>query len=279
VEDITEENRLRHSSAIRRHKKKDGTIIMMDIIAHDVLYENNPARLVLANDVTEKLQVEAELANQQALQQKLITETSIQVQEREREEIGKELHDNISQILATAKLYLQHAMKKDDLHSELLEKSQEYITLAIEESRKLSHTLIAPSLGEITLIDAIRDLIGDIHFTTSLRLELNTGNFNEEGINKNIKLMFYRVVQEQINNIMKHSGAQHATIELRATAEYLLLTIRDDGIGFDTQKTPGGIGLRNISNRARFYDGSIRIISAPGKGCTLEVIIPVKNAG
>jgi PAS domain S-box-containing protein len=264
-------------SGIWRHKKKDGTIIMVDIIAHALMYENIAARLVLANDVTEKLKAEAELANQLIMQQKLISETSIQVQEQEREEIGKELHDNITQILAASKLYLEHAVRKEGLHSELLQKSLENIILAIEQIRQLSHALVAPSLGDITLVDAIKQMIENISLTKSLQVELSVINYDENAIEKNIKLMFYRIVQEQMNNILKHAKAKNATIQLSAAADHFILIIKDDGIGFDTSKSYEGIGLRNIMNRARFYDGTTRIISAPGMGCTLEVSIPVKQ--
>ena len=247
---------------------------MVDIISHDVLYEDIPTRLVLANDVTERLAAEAKLAKQQAWQQKLVAETSIQVQEREREEIGKELHDNINQILATSKLYLDHAIKKEGLQSELLDKSKENILLAVEEIRKLSHSLVAPPLEGITLTDAIRELIEDLHSTQSLCGKLQANNFDETLIDKNIKLMLYRIVQEQINNILKYARAKHMLIRLESVKNGLVLTVEDDGIGFDTNKTSDGIGLRNIKNRAGFYDGTTRIKSAPGKGCILEVTIP-----
>jgi two-component system sensor histidine kinase UhpB len=280
-EDIAEyrmNNRKKNSglykSGLWRHKKKDGTVIMVDVIAHDVLYENKQVRLILANDVTEKMYAEAELARQRTRQQKLITETSIQVQEREREEIGKELHDNINQILAAAKLYLQHGIRKTDCDSEILQKSLENIDLAIAEIRKLSQVLVAPSLGDITLTQAIEQLILLIENTTSLKMTLDSGNFNEDALDRNVKLTLYRIVQEQINNILKHSRATSASIRLGLVSKDIFLSIKDDGIGFDTTKNSGGIGLRNIANRVDFYDGVVQIVSSSGNGCTLEVTIP-----
>ncbi|HEX7904173.1 MAG TPA: PAS domain S-box protein [Chitinophagaceae bacterium] len=264
-------------AGIWRHKKKDGSIIMMEIITHNIMYENSPVRLVLANDVTKKLQVEAELANQQMMREKLITETSIQVQERERDEIGKELHDNINQIMAAAKLYLDMAIKKEEKGPQLLYKAQHNIVLAINEIRKLSHTLVAPSLGPVTLIQAIEELFADIRMTTSLHLEVFTCNYNEKEIDNNVSLMFYRIVQEQINNVVKHAKAKNVAVKLSTTAENIQLTIEDDGKGFDTAKTSSGIGLRNIRNRVDYYDGSTRIISAPGEGCVLKITIPVQQ--
>jgi two-component system sensor histidine kinase UhpB len=273
------ENNFSPRSGVWRHKKKNGNIIMVEIIGHDVQYENNSVRLVLANDITQKLKAEAELAQQQIIQQKLITETSIQVQERERDEIGKELHDNINQILAAAKLYLDSAIAKKGSGGDIMKKSQENIVLAIAEIRKLSHTLVAPSLSNVTLIQATEELFADMQMATSLQLQLVPGNYNEHEIDKNINLMFYRIIQEQINNVVKHSGAKKVIVKLDTAPDQLLLTVQDDGVGFDTNKLNGGIGLRNITNRVRFYDGSVQIKSAPGKGCSLEVTVPFQQAG
>ena len=225
----------------------------------------------------EKMEMEAELARHIIRQQKLITETGIQAQEQEREEIGRELHDNINQLLAASKLYLEHAIKKEGLQSELLNKCHENIVNAIEQIRQVSHALVAPSLGYVTLIAAIEELIANIRFTKSLQVELKTKNFNEKTIDKNIKLMFYRIVQEQTNNIIKHARAKKAMIGIDTTEDNFILIIQDDGVGFDASKNFEGIGLRNIKNRVSLYDGSVDIISSPGNGCTLEVRIPVKQ--
>ena len=263
---------------IFRHKKRDGDLIMADITTHDIVYENQPAVLVLANDVTKKMHAEAELARYRAQQQKLITETSIQVQEKEREEIGKELHDNINQILASTKLYIEFAMsEKDGKLPELLERSHKNLGQAIEEIRQLSHKLVAPSLGAISLLHAIEELIENTILVSALKIDLRANDYQEEAIDKNMKLMLYRIVQEQMNNILKHSRATQATIELCTTKIYSLLTIEDNGVGFDSDSALAGIGLRNIRNRASYYNGTVNIIAAPRKGCRLEIIIPLNQ--
>src|SRR6185369_15994277 len=108
---ISRESTAKNNRGIWRHKKKDGTVIMVDVITDDIMYQDKPAKLVLANDITEKLKAEAELVRHRIMQQEIITETTIQVQEKEREELGKELHDNINQILASTKLYLEIARR------------------------------------------------------------------------------------------------------------------------------------------------------------------------
>ena len=88
------------------------------------------------------------------------------------------------------------------------------------------------------------------------------------------ELMIYRVVQEQLNNILKHSKAENATIYLTKKGNNLLLTISDDGIGFDVHQRPKGIGVQNIKSRVEFYSGALDIISRPGEGCKFKIIIP-----
>ena len=263
------------NSGIWRHKKKDGTVIMADVIAEDMVYQGQQARLVLANDVTAKLKAESELMSYRIHQQKLITETTIQVQEKEREEIGRELHDNINQLLAAAKMQLELGMKKQETMEPLIKSSQN-INLAIQEIRQLSQTLVAPSLDNTTLSESLQE-IADNMGGSALKVEVNTENYNDEKIGDDIKLMFYRIVQEQLNNILKHSQAANVSIDITMSAENMILTIQDDGIGFDLNRIRGGIGLRNITNRAKFYNGAAKINSSPGKGCELEVIIPLKQ--
>ena len=89
--------------------------------------------------------------------------------------------------------------------------------------------------------------------------------------------MLYRIVQEQMNNITKYAQAKEVNIYLTAIDDQILLSIADDGRGFDTSKRNKGIGLKNIQTRIEFYAGSMKIISAPGQGCTLEIAIPSTN--
>ena len=147
-----------------RHRKKDGKIIYVEMISNKIIYKDKPATIVLANDVTKKLEAESEVARQVVRQQRLITETSIEVQEREREEIGKELHDNINQILASTKLFLGLALE-DEKHAtpELLKKSHQNIRMAMDEIRHLSQSACSAIPGRHYLVEAIKELASNIH--------------------------------------------------------------------------------------------------------------------
>jgi two-component system, NarL family, sensor histidine kinase UhpB len=225
-------------------------------------------------DITEKRKLEKELITQKLSHQKLITETTIQAQEKEREELGKELHDNINQVLATVKMFLDMAKQHKEPRMDLVERSHENVSYAIEEIRKLSKSLVAPSLGDIGLKEALEELAEEINFTKGLEVALD---YDDEGgveLDAGTQLMLYRITQEQLNNISKYAKATKVIITLQALAQELYLSIADNGIGFDPAKKAKGIGLKNIASRVEFYNGSMNIQSAPGKGCRLEIKIP-----
>ena len=228
------------------------------------------------SDITERKRLERELINEKVNRQKLITDITIQAQEKERNELGKELHDNINQMLATVKLYLGMVISDENRRKELLPVSYEYVTETIEEIRKLSKTLVAPSLGDSDLEQALKDLIEEVNLTNKLHVELLFNIDKNVVIDDKKKLMLYRIVQEQLTNIRKHAEAQEATVLLQSMGDNLYLSIKDDGKGFDPEKKANGIGLRNITSRVEFYAGTVNIISAPGEGCTIEIVIPNK---
>jgi PAS domain S-box-containing protein len=260
-----------------RHVKKNGTQISVDIIADDIIYDGEQARIILANDITEKLKVEAELVQHRLLQQEIIAETAIHAQEQERDELGRELHDNINQILASTKLYLEVACKGDTkLVMQALSKGYENVNLAIKEIRHLSKHLVPPAL-EDRLINILREMTDEIHAATNIRFIFSATEFDEQRLNDDIKLMIYRIVQEQVNNIVKYAKANQVDIYIANDATKISLLIADNGVGFDTMQKSKGIGLRNIENRVKFYRGNVEIRSQKGKGCVLEVVIPTKK--
>jgi two-component system sensor histidine kinase UhpB len=234
--------------------------------------------LGVMQDITEKKRLEKELADQALYQQRLITEVTIQAQEKERNELGRELHDNINQILATVKMFLGIAVENENKKDELINKSIQNVNYAITEIRKLSRSLVAPSLGDIGLIDALTDLVQELNADVSPKAQLITATDKEKVIDKNMELMLYRIAQEQLNNIRKYANAKNAVITLRTEMDNLLFSIADDGIGFNPGQKAKGIGLKNISSRVDFYKGKMNIVSAPGEGCKLEISIPLQKA-
>lgn len=228
-------------------------------------------------DITDRKKLEQELTEKQLYQQKLITETTIEAQENERNMLGKELHDNINQILATVKMYIGIVKMKENEHQYLINDSYRYLDEAMEAIRILSQTLVSPSLGDISFKDAIQELVEEFNIIKDLHIQLVYEVSEETYINEKMGLMFYRIVQEQLNNIRKYAKATKVVISISAENKMLFLSISDNGVGFDPDKKAKGIGLKNIKSRVDFYSGEMKIIAAPGKGCTLQINIPLND--
>lgn len=244
---------------------------------HDELGKLAVAFNAMALQVQQKMKMEAELAQHKIMQQHLVAESAIQAQEKERESLGYELHDNINQILASAKLYLEVARTGDEEMLPLaISKSYENVNLAIGEIRQLSKQLVPPSLDN-TLVNAIIDLAEEIHAATGINVDIQSTGLNEKMLNEDIKLTLYRIVQEQVNNILKHASATNITITIETDPSNVYLMIVDNGVGFDTHMRAKGIGLRNIDSRIKFWDGTVKVISQKGKGCKLEIAVPLKR--
>ena len=240
---------------------------------HDIT-DIKDAQLKMLESVREVAKLEHELDVQKLQQQKLITEVTIQAQEKERNELGKELHDNINQILTTARMYLGVFLEKPEAN--LVETSYKYLGEAIEEIRKLSKSLISPTLSDIGLEEALLELKDAVELISDLKIKLEY-HIQRQPIDDNQKLVVYRIVQEQINNTLKHAKAQNVTVILKENDHEMVLMIADDGIGFDPSKKAKGIGLKNILSRVQFYSGSFKIDSSVGNGCRMTIKLPTNN--
>lgn len=229
----------------------------------------------ISHDITERKTLQEELAANNINRQRQVTEATILAQEKERAEIGRELHDNINQILTTTKMYLDMAYTEKDIAEELILKSHENISTTIEEIRSLSKSLVPPSLGDIGLREAVREMIENMKLSQKINIKLNTSGFAKLSIPSNVKLSVFRIVQEQLNNVLKHSKATEAEIRMALSGDNLMVTISDNGLGFDPKKRMKGIGLMNITSRAEVHNGDVDVISSPGNGCTLKISIPI----
>jgi signal transduction histidine kinase len=148
------------------------------------------------------------------------------------------------------------------------------INSSITEIRNLSHQLSAPTLGTRSLIDSINALIENMTFSSNLKFDFNHSGYKKRVIMSQ-KLALYRILQEQLNNIIKHSKATKAWITLSQNDYNVILTVRDNGKGFDASIKTEGMGINNIINRTKVFDGAVLIEAAPGRGCLLEVSIPI----
>jgi signal transduction histidine kinase len=227
-------------------------------------------------DITNIKALQDELMQEKLSHQKELSETVIRVQEKERTRIGHELHDNVNQILSTTKLFVDMINPVSEEETELKKKTIDYLLLAIEEIRKLSRELVTPQLTSITLVESIQQLIDDIQRSGVLKIRF-VFDHEVEMLGPGKRVTIFRIVQEQIKNILKYSKASEADILLHCRNNILELIVKDNGIGFDPSKTRKGIGLSSINQRVEFYDGNTIIEAAPGKGCILRVSMPFKD--
>lgn len=206
-----------------------------------------------------------------------LTKQIIVAQEREREIIGHELHDNVNQVLTSVKLFLQMAINKPALVDEILPRSVQYLMNCIQELRNLSRTLSAPTLGNTSFADSIASLIEMVADPSGIQIDFVQEGPIEE-IGKDQKLTLYRILQEQLNNVVKHAEATKVTIRLAVDEQEVDLTIEDNGKGFNKKDLRNGIGLNNISSRAAVLGGKMTITSKPGVGTMMMVILPLEKA-
>ncbi|HVF81156.1 MAG TPA: PAS domain-containing protein, partial [Flavisolibacter sp.] len=162
--------------------------------------DQKPLRLIGASqDISERKRLEKELLKTELEYKKAINQATVDSQEQERGEIGKELHDNVNQVLTTTKLYLELALANEDLVHELIKKSSKNISTVINEIRQLSRSLMDPSLGDLGIIDSINDLIGNINLTRKVHITLDIDEEIEDLLNKAQKLTMFRIIQESLN--------------------------------------------------------------------------------
>jgi len=259
------------SKSIWNHKTKSGTGCYMEIHFHAIDYYGQKASLAIVNNITERVKLEMNLSAERLKRQQEITAAVITAQEQERTELGRELHDNINQILATTKLYIEYAQTNEEKHDELLLNAKDFIKSAIDEIRNLSKSLSPPSLGELGLILALEELFDSIRTINKYTFHTEWKNLKEELISDQLKLTIFRIVQEQLNNIIKHADAKNVWVKIKMQNQHLLINIKDDGIGCNTVSQSKGVGLKNISSRAELHNGTMQLLSEPGKGCELKI--------
>ncbi len=228
-------------------------------------------------DITEKVLLKQKLEDERHTKQREITNAVIIAQEKERAHIGKELHDNINQMLVVAKLYIQVAQRSVKNREINLRDSYELIGSAIKEIRRVSKVLIIPDKNIIGVCDNIKNLLGDLVRVHPIKIDFQADGIVDENLEENLQVTIFRIVQEQVNNILKHSEATFATIKLSGQEHEINLVISDNGKGCDQSQKKPGVGIINIKSRAELYNGKVIIVSKPGEGYELNVVLALKG--
>lgn len=214
---------------------------------------------------------------------KKLTQRVFDAQEEERGRVARELHDGISQILVGVRFALDNARRRlargdEDGAAPPLDKGIEALGSAISEVRRISRDLRPGALDDLGLGPALKTLTDEFRDRTGIKTEFNTVVFRNR-LDQEAKIALYRIAQEALTNIERHSGADRISIDLRGHKTGATMRITDNGRGIPAQQSRQGLGLRNMQERIEQLDGTLRIGSPRGLqgGTVIEVRLPLSH--
>ncbi|MEQ6167029.1 sensor histidine kinase [Ekhidna sp. MALMAid0563] len=237
-------------------------LITTSILSY-ILFNQRRKRLKLASEKNiQNLLVEQEMKATNAL---------LEGQDKERKRIAAELHDNLGSILVTLNMYADALQTKQPKEMPAIaNKIAEVAQLANEESRKISHSLDSGMLKHFGLEAAINQLTEAVATARNISFNLS---MHTDRISSDAALEVYRIIQELVNNTLKHAHCNRVNLELTQVGKALTLIYEDNGVGFNRAEIKSGIGLKNIENRVQKLDGELTVDSSKGKGSTFIIEI------
>ncbi len=230
--------------------------------------------VIMHIDISDKHRMEQERFKSVLEEQRKITRAVLQAQEKERTRLGQELHDNISQLLAAIKMKIGFCLAYPDKSYPILTECISIVQEAMTEARNLSHRMVLPRFEENGFRESIELLIPQYHLQNR-KVVLEIDRLQDKRVSAEIKETLYRILQEQLNNIEKHAKASEVLVHISTSEKELTMKISDNGIGFKSAKKNAGIGIANIFNRVKSFNGSAMISSHPGMGFALLLEIPI----
>ncbi|MDO6676030.1 tetratricopeptide repeat protein [Tenacibaculum sp. 1B UA] len=247
-------------------------LIVSGVIIYNYKLRQKNLRLKLSES---KLIQQQNLEKVRSEAQVKILNATIDGKETERKLIAEILHDNVSALLSSANMHLTATKKQfnGDTPQEI-EKTQAIISEASQKVRDLSHNLVSSILLKFGLEYAIKDVVKK-YSNSQLKLEVSAKNINR--YNQEFEIKIFNVIQELINNILKHSKAKHAQIDLKEEKNQLTVLVKDDGVGFSTSSSSfsDGIGLNQVEARIHMMDGKLTIKSEINVGTSIHIAVPI----
>ncbi|MEO0902487.1 MAG: sensor histidine kinase, partial [Bacteroidota bacterium] len=217
---------------------------------------------------------EQEIVSIKSQQEVVRLESLVAGEEKERIRLAQDLHDGINGDLSVIKFKIDGVDKKQmsETTTEGLNQAMHMLDNAIDQVRRISHNLAPPSLQNFNLTEAIKQYASKMQSTHGIQIDFQTFG-KMPSFTSDQETALYRIVQELLNNIIKHAEAKETLIQLNYTDEHTELVIEDDGKGFDTKISKNGIGLQNIASRVAFLKGNLNIESS-GEGSTFTITLP-----
>ena len=214
----------------------------------------------------------------ETLQQLTATEAVLKGEEQERTRLAKDLHDGLGGMLSGIK-YSLTTMKGNLImtpeNTQAFERSMDMLDSSIKEMRRVAHNMMPEALVKFGLDTALKDFCNEINQTGALKVNYQSIGFDGITTEQTTAITIYRIIQELVNNAMKHASAKNVIVQISNSAGQISITVEDDGNGFDTAvlNHARGIGWSNIQNRVEFLKGQLDINSEPGKGTSVHIEI------
>ncbi len=262
-----------------QHVKKNGETMFMDIESHRIVYDNRNAILSLAKDITDQVIAKRQLKETYDDVRRLNAHLQT-IREEERMFMAREIHDELGQQLTALKMDTYWLSRKiaveENAQHEKLKQMVELIDGTVKTIRRISSDLRPGVLDDLGLVAAIEWQSNEFEKRTGIKIHFSSSRTELELDNKKATGVF-RIYQETLTNVMRHAQATSLTTSLFKNEEFLFLTVRDNGKGFDTQDKTNKktLGLMGMSERAIMFGGSLTIESSPGKGTLVSLKMPI----
>lgn len=251
-------------------------IIIIAIILFIVLVVISGILFYRKKQIEQQAKLDAEIANQKEIRTKAI----LDAEEKERRRIAQDLHDGVGQMLSAAKLNLSNLDSKITTQTEeqrlAMQNALSLVDDSVKEVRAVSHNMMPNTLIKLGLASAVREFITKLGNAPTLKVDLEIVGLDTR-LDNQIETVLYRVIQEIVNNIIKHANASQISMQIIRHETELNIMIEDNGVGFNTNQLDNfeGIGLKGIQTRIEFLNGSVHFDSSVGRGTTVIIDIPI----
>lgn len=204
--------------------------------------------------------------------EKELNQSMIKSQERERKRIAEDLHDDLGSSLSAIRLNMLMLARKDSTIQEEINESAELIGESIEGVRRISRDLLPVTLTSLGIVPAVEELSERINSTNAIAITFQH-DFTSQ-LPTDLSLAIYRVIQELINNTIRHAQAEKVHISMELNKENLRLFYADNGIGLPNKEQKPGLGMKNIQSRMQFFDATVTYNTGNSKGFEVNISIP-----
>ena len=248
------------------------------LLAFGLLFYRQARQAKIISRQTQQLQQQRIKELEQA-QQLVAAHSVLEGQEAERIRLAKDLHDGLGSMLSGIKLTLsgmQGSLAISQQETVAFTLAMEQIDATIRELRRVAHSMMPEALARFGLVAALQDFCIGLSKSGQLSIDLQIFGLDKR-MDSNTEIVLYRIVQELLNNVIKHAEATEVLVQLICSESSLSLTVEDNGRGFDRHHSPEGMGLRNIHSRVDFLGGHLDIQALPEKGTTVTIDLDLKS--